>query len=126
YWRQRQTGGQLTGRLVAGTVPGVVAGCVIRAVLLPGMAVFDFIVAGVLVPLGAWLALVPAPEPGARRSRLPRAALVVIAAAVGRVGGIYGVGGGSILGPVLVAGRDPPSRAAPAALASTFAPPVSA
>src|SRR5262245_867297 len=46
------------------------------------MAVFDFIVAGVLVPLGAWLALVPAPEPGARRSRLPRAALVVIAAAV--------------------------------------------
>src|SRR5262249_61907595 len=38
YWRQRQTGGQLTGLLVAGTVPGVVAGCVIRAVLLPRMA----------------------------------------------------------------------------------------
>jgi len=93
---------------------------VIRAVLLPGMAVFDFIVAGVLVPLGAWLALVPAPEPGARRSRLPRAALVVIAAAVGCVGGIYGVGGGSILAPVLIADGHPPSRAAPAALASTF------
>jgi uncharacterized membrane protein YfcA len=120
FWRQRQTGGQLTGLLIAGTVPGVVAGCVIRAVFLPGMAVFDFIVAGVLVPLGAWLALVPPPEPGARRSRLPRAALVVIAAAVGCVGGIYGVGGGSILAPVLIADGHPPFRAAPAALASTF------
>ena len=120
YWRQRQTGGQLTGLLVAGTVPGVVAGCVIRAVLLPGMAVFDFIVAGVLVPLGAWLALVPAPEPGARRSRLPRAALVVIAAAVGCVGGIYGVGGGAILAPILIGSGRSPSVVAPAALAATF------
>src|SRR5262245_4813765 len=61
YWRQGQTGGRLTGLLIAGTVPGVVAGCVIRAVFLPGMAVFDFIVAAVLVPLGAWLALARAP-----------------------------------------------------------------
>ena len=71
FWRQGQTGGRLTGLLIAGAVPGVVAGCVIRAVFLPGMAVFDFIVAGVLVPFGVWLALVRAPEPGARRSRLP-------------------------------------------------------
>src|SRR5262249_27810436 len=120
YWRQRQTGGQLTGLLVAGTVPGVVAGCVIRAGFLPGMGVFDFSVAGVLGPRGAGRARGPAPEPGARRSRLPRAALVVIAAAVGCVGGIYGVGGGSILAPVLIADGHPPSRAAPAALSSTF------
>jgi len=71
YWRQGQTGGPLTGLLIAGTVPGVVAGCVIRAVFLPGMAVFDFIVAAVLVPLGAWLALARAPRRGSRRSRLP-------------------------------------------------------
>src|SRR5262249_40327090 len=67
------------------------------------------------------LALVPAPEPGARRSRLPRAALVVIAAAVGRVGGIYGVGGGSILAPGLIADGHPPAPAPPAALASPLA-----
>jgi uncharacterized protein len=120
YWRQGQTGGRLTLVLIAGTVPGVVAGCVIRAVFLPGMAVFDFIVAAVLLPLGAWLALVRPPKLDSRRSRLPRAALVVIAAAVGCVGGIYGVGGGSILAPVLIGDGHPPAKAAPAALASTF------
>src|SRR5215831_8136775 len=46
YWRQGQTGGRLAVLLVAGCVPGVVAGCVIRAVVLPGMATFDFLVAG--------------------------------------------------------------------------------
>jgi len=66
------------------------------------------------------LALAPAPKPDTRRSRLPRAALVAIAVAVGVVGGIYGVGGGSALAPVLIADRHPPSRAAPAALAATF------
>jgi uncharacterized membrane protein YfcA len=98
----------------------VVVGCVIRVMFLPGMNVFDFIVAGVLMPLGVWLALVRAPAPGARRSRLPRAALLVIAAVVGCVGGIYGVGGGSVLAPVLIGDGHPPSRAAPPALASTF------
>ena len=60
------------------------------------------------------------PKPGSRRSRLPRAALLVIAAVVGCVGGIYGIGGGSILAPVLIADGHPPARAAPAALSSTF------
>jgi uncharacterized membrane protein YfcA len=45
---------------------------------------------------------------------------VAIAVVVGVVGGIYGVGGGSALAPVLIADGHPPSRAAPAALASTF------
>jgi uncharacterized protein len=120
YWRQRQTAGRLTALLLAGTVPGVVAGSVIRAKFLPGMHVFDFTVAVVLVPFGLWLALARAPEPHARRSRLPAAALVAIAAVVGCVGGIYGVGGGSALAPLLIADGHPPSLAAPAALASTF------
>ena len=42
--------------LVAGTVPGVIAGSVIRVELLPGPRVFDLVVAAVLVPLGSWLA----------------------------------------------------------------------
>jgi uncharacterized membrane protein YfcA len=39
---------------------------------------------------------------------------------VGRVGGIYGIGGGSILAPVLIGTGRPPKDVAPAALASTF------
>ena len=36
YWRQGQTGGRLALGLLAGTVPGVIAGSVIRVELLPG------------------------------------------------------------------------------------------
>jgi hypothetical protein len=36
------------------------------------------------------------------------------------VGGIYGIGGGSILAPVMIAPGRPLSEVAPAALASTF------
>ena len=39
---------------------------------------------------------------------------------VGVVGGIYGIGGGSILGPILVGSGMAVSVVAPAALASTF------
>src|SRR5579871_2488592 len=42
YWRQRQTGGSLAWLLIAGTVPGVIAGSVIRVELLPGARVFDY------------------------------------------------------------------------------------
>jgi uncharacterized protein len=121
YWRQGQTGGRLTWLLLAGTLPGVIAGSVIRVYVLPGPVVFDFVVAAVLIPLGGWLALIQvAPALGARRGRLPRVVIGVIAAAAGCVGGIYGIGGGSILAPILVADGQPPSQVAPAALSSTF------
>jgi uncharacterized membrane protein YfcA len=42
------------------------------------------------------------------------------ALAVGVVGGIYGIGGGSILGPILVGSGIAVAEVAPAALASTF------
>ena len=51
---------------------------------------------------------------------IPVPVLVVLAVAVGCVGGIYGIGGGSILAPVLVGSGRKPSEVAPAALASTF------
>src|SRR5246127_799301 len=57
YWRQGQTGGRLALVLIAGTLPGVVAGSIIRVDLLPSAQVFDFVVAAVLLPLGIWLAL---------------------------------------------------------------------
>ena len=121
YWRQGQTGGPLTWLLLAGTLPGVIAGSVIRVYVLPGPVVFDFVVAAVLIPLGAWLSLTQlAPARTTRRAHLPRPVIGVIAAVAGCVGGIYGIGGGSILAPILVADGQLPSQVAPAALSSTF------
>lgn len=122
YWRQRQTGGQLTKVLIAGTLPGVVAGSVIRVELLPGPRVFDLVVAAVLLPLGLWLALTRPPGTGGVLRPRPLSALVLVplAAMVGCVGGIYGIGGGSILAPILIGSGREPAEVAPAALASTF------
>jgi uncharacterized protein len=121
YRRQGQTGGPLLRVLLAGTLPGVIAGSVIRVYLLPGPVVFDLVVAAVLIPLGAWLALTrPAPASTSRRKHLPAVVTGLIAAAAGCVGGIYGIGGGSILAPILIADGQPPSQVAPAALTSTF------
>src|ERR1700749_4371877 len=95
YWRQGQTGGRLALVLIAGTLPGVIAGSVIRVELLPGSRVFDLVVAGVLLPLGLWLVLIrPArsDEPGRPARLIPVPALMVLAAIVGCVGGIYGIG----------------------------------
>ena len=123
YWRQHQTGGRLALILIAGTLPGVVAGSVIRVELLPSPRVFDLVVAAVLIPLGTWLALTrpSRPQDPERPARLiPVPVLVILAAAVGCVGGIYGIGGGSILAPILIGSGRPPADVAPAALASTF------
>ena len=123
YWRQHQTGGALASLLIAGTVPGVIAGSVIRVEVLPGPGAFDLVIAAVLVPLGVWLALTHAPAQGERPGRervIPAPVLILLAAAVGCVGGIYGIGGGSILAPILIGTGRSPSQVAPAALASTF------
>jgi uncharacterized protein len=122
YWRQGQTGGPLALVLIAGTLPGVVAGSIVRVELLPGARVFDLVVAAVLLPLGGWLAISRAKsEPGgSRQVRIPRPMLVLVAAAVGCVGGIYGIGGGSILAPILIGTGRSPAEVAPAALGSTF------
>lgn len=109
--------------LITGTLPGVIAGSVIRVTLLPSPHLFDFVVAAVLLPLGAWLALTrPVRADGqARPVRvIPLPFLVLLAVVVGCVGGIYGIGGGSILAPVLIGTGRPPREVAPAALASTF------
>ena len=47
--------------------------------------------------------------------------LTGLALVVGVVGGIYGIGGGSLLGPILAGRGLPIARVAPAALAATFA-----
>ena len=54
-----------------------------------------------------------------RKPLSPRT-IALAAFVVGVVGGIYGIGGGSILGPILVGTGMAVSQVAPAALASTF------
>src|SRR5215470_6208245 len=92
YWRQGQTGGRLALVLIAGTLPGVIAGSVIRVKLIPGPRVFDLVVTAVLIPLGIWLVLTQPARAGQpdRPVRLtPAPVLMGLAAVVGCVGGIY-------------------------------------
>jgi uncharacterized membrane protein YfcA len=120
FHRQERLLSPLTRMLVLGTLPGVVAGAVIRVELLDRADAFLLVVAAVLVPLGAWLALASprriATPPDRKRRRL----ILFLALGVGTVGGIYGIGGGSILGPVLVGLGFSVLEVAPAALAATF------
>ncbi|MFJ9594470.1 sulfite exporter TauE/SafE family protein [Streptomyces virginiae] len=124
-WRYRRDGalhGGLARRLVAWTLPGVLAGAAIRVFALPGPGIFRILVAAFLLPLGTWLCLRtlrPARQrPGTAEPSAP--ALATLALTVGAVGGIYGIGGGSLLGPILAARGMPMARIAPATLAATF------
>jgi hypothetical protein len=115
-------GGRLTRLLLTGTLPGVVLGAVIRVFAVPGPRVFRLIVAVVLLPLGLWLCFrvrrPPAPSTTARP--LPDRAIIAFGVAAGTIGGIYGIGGGSLLGPILAGRGTPITELAPAVLASTF------
>ena len=125
YWRQHQTGGRLALILITGTLPGVITGSVIRVELVPGPRVFALLVAALLLPLGIWLAA-SRPDPDRNPARpswprvIPAPALVFLACLTGCVGGIYGIGGGAILSPILIGSGRPASEVAPATLASTF------
>ena len=60
------------------------------------------------------------PTAGRVTAGMPRRGIVALALGVGVVGGVYGIGGGSVLGPILVGRGMPVAIVAPAALASTF------
>jgi len=79
---QGQTGGTLTWLLLAGTLPGVIAGSVIRVYLLLGPVVFDFVVAPVLIPLGVWLAFTKATPATTNWQGTAASPVIVIIAAV--------------------------------------------
>jgi uncharacterized protein len=111
----------LTRVLLAGTLPGVIAGAVIRVLVIPGSEMFRLFLAILLLPLGFWLCLRTYRQTS-RHNPVPpsRRFIVAIALSVGVVGGIYGIGGGSLLSPVLVGRGVPVYVVAPAALTSTF------
>jgi hypothetical protein len=115
-------GGPLTRLLLIGTLPGVVLGAVIRVFAVPGPRIFRLIVAAVLLPLGLWLSL-RALRPVRRTTTwasLSARTTIALGVAAGTIGGVYGIGGGSLLGPILAARGAPVAQVAPAVLASTF------
>jgi uncharacterized protein len=119
YRRSTGLAGELTRFLVIGTLPGVVIGAVIRVELLPGPDAFLLVVAGVLAPLGVWLAFfTPREQPRSGRPNSRR--LAALAFVVGVIGGIYGIGGGSILAPILLGLGFAAAEIAPATLMATF------
>jgi uncharacterized membrane protein YfcA len=68
------------------------------------------------IPIGIWLLVGRRRAAPERRFCLNSTPLVLLAAAVG---GIYGIGGGSILAPILIGAGRPSTEVAPATLAST-------
>lgn len=112
----------LTVLLIAGTLPGVVAGAVIRVELLSSSQAFLWVAAGVLLPLGLWLLVGGQrmePTPREPTGRL-RTLIWGLALAIGCAGGIYGIGGGSLLAPILLALGFSAYEVAPATIAATF------
>lgn len=119
FHRQGRLRGPLLRLLVLGSLPGVVVGAVIRVEWLSGPEAFYLVIAAVLTPLGAWLAFKRRPRERSRPTP-PQRTIAALALGVGVVGGIYGIGGGSILGPLLVGLGFTVVEVAPAALAATF------
>ncbi|WP_418082247.1 TSUP family transporter [Streptomyces qaidamensis] len=85
---------------------------------------FRLLIAALLLPLRVRLCvrtLSPARGRAVAEAEPSPVAPTALAVAVGVVGGVYGIGGGSLLGPILAARGLPMTRVAPAALAATFA-----
>jgi hypothetical protein len=82
--------------------------------------VFRIVAATILLPLGVWLIARAARPATPDRPPLSRRTVLALSGVVGTVGGIYGIGGGSLLGPILAGRGTPMSTIAPAALACTF------
>jgi uncharacterized membrane protein YfcA len=118
YRRRAQFDRALTLQLMSGSVPGVVLGAVIRVYVAADPDVFRILAAAVLAPIG--LLILRRPAPGSIDRRLSSRTVRALAFVVGIVGGIYGIGGGSVLGPILVGTGMAVATVAPAALFSTW------
>jgi uncharacterized membrane protein YfcA len=118
WWR---TGGldlRLAGLLSCAAVPAAAAGAVLRVQVLSGRLAVLALIGVVLTAMGLWLAL---GRPAAGRRPPPGTpAVLAVAALAGLIGGAYGIGGGSVIAPSLVALGLPVARVAPAAIATTL------
>jgi uncharacterized membrane protein YfcA len=119
YLRRGRVDGRLAARIVAGSGPGMVLGAVLRVYVAEDLTTFRLVAAAVLLPTG--LLILRRKPSGRAVPRWSATAITLLAFVVGTAGGLYGIGGGSLLGPLLVSGGFAVSRIAPAALVSTFA-----
>jgi uncharacterized membrane protein YfcA len=129
--RRRRVVWPLALAVVAGTIPGVVLGAALRLFVLSDPGLFRLFAAAVLGSSAAWLLARPSaartggalrdPAPaapvrvlrsswhsltvavGAREHEVSPPAVLALSLVVGGVGGAYGIGGGAILAPLLVA-----------------------
>jgi len=128
YFREGRMLWPLTAVIVVGTLPGVIAGSLIRLYLLPDPRHFKLFVGCVLIFIGSRLATkllkgaaAKATTSGAlsvevqrfdwrrleysfegQRHGVPVPSLAALTSVVGVIGGAYGVGGGAIIAPLLV------------------------
>ncbi len=106
YIHEQRMDWRLAWVIAAGTLPGLLAGWWVRVHWLPQPQAFKLFVGIVLLALALKLIL---KKRGARSEQAPRtgqwpmAPVFVIALLIGIVGGAYGIGGGAIMAPVLVA-----------------------
>lgn len=118
YSRRASLRSRLVSRLVLGTLPGVLVGSVVRVYVIADPDAFRLCAAAVLLPLGVWLALSSGRAAGT--APLSDRTITTLAVVVGFIGGVYGIGGGSLLGPLLVGTGMSVTLVAPATLMSTF------
>ncbi len=116
YRRSTQLDLMLVRRIVLGSGPGVVLGAILRVRLVADPHTFRLVAAIVLLPTGMLILRRTAP----RLAPLSSVVLTGTAFVVGVVGGLYGIGGGSLLAPLLVGTGMSVVAVAPAALACTF------
>lgn len=149
YVREGRMVWPLTLAVVAGTLPGVFLGAIVRVAWLPDPRSFKLFAAAVLLFIGLRLALDlrrrAAASDRLKARELPRArvsaaglaaveyeflgethrvstpGILLLSFVVGMVGGTYGIGGGAIIAPFLVSFyRLPVHTVAGAALMGTF------
>jgi uncharacterized protein len=119
YGRRPSVSWRLAKVLSLGGLPGVLIGAFLRVEFLAGPRAFYGVMAIVLAPIGAYL--LARPHRLEATLRAGRDGPVALAAfLVGVIGGIYGIGGGSLLAPVLVAIGYSIAVVAPVALVTTL------
>ena len=111
----------VASEVVAGTLPGVIGGAIIRVQLLSGARAFTFVAAAVLFPIGLWLITgakrIPRDRP---KPSAPTGPVIwALALIVGTIGGVYRIGGGSLRAPLLMAAGYSAYEVAPATLTAT-------
>jgi uncharacterized protein len=108
YQKERRLDWDLTRVVVAGTTPGVVVGAFIRITYLGDPQSFKIFVGIVLLVVSIKLCVEVSGKVASDGKRAPewmhkRGVVLALAGCVGLIGGIYGIGGGSLIAPFLVA-----------------------